>query len=505
MSLSFRGYLLLIEGNVWQDVANKFIQELVHSGQGLQQATDIVKNYIEKFKVIRQQHAAKLKNVQINVPIEKRGDISAYPTFHDLEVAVDYVEGQVNTRKSQGEKVDVNGYKIFGNNVIEIYHGNSREACIHIKGQHDASWCISRSDSSNMYNSYRYHTGEPSFYFVKNLYKLQNDPTDRYSFFVIQKLKGDNGVWPYRVTSRYNDGDTQMSWEQIVKIEPNLRGLGNLFKHYPVSGEDRVIYNRFKNGISDEEFKKLTYKEKEQYIDVKLKLTDEQFHDCPDDLKNKYIGIGRELTLNQINEIKNDKKLCERYVDVCNRNKILSTLIERTFWYLKYTNDAKSVEGAESQIKRIEKLLEIGVKPIGEELMQASWEFLNDSHNTYRSPLVLEVLKLLLNAGAKLRNDQFWEFDFRIYSNEKHDHFREKLIELLLKYNAYTLSKDDFYYILGKAQDRHSRLEQVNFIDAIRSLLDHGIKPDKKVLTYAYQKVPDKIFELLQKAYHGSN
>lgn len=306
----------------------------------------VVDRYIADFKNIKDK-----KYKQINDPIQglehikDRINIDAYKTFHELEVLVDYVKGQVDVAgKTSYKNIKIDAKPIFEDNKIIVYYADSPQACISYKGTIPYGWCVARSDSSNMYYTYRFKEHEPAFYFVKNKEKtnqefkilnlLRNAATlsfkDKYHFFVIQVVKGANPnnkeQKQYIVTSALNDGDVQMSWNEIVKIEPDLAGKENLFTSKPLEAKEKELYSRFINGISDEEFTKLPYDEKDMYLNIYVRsnkhLSDSQFSSLPYDLKNKYIGFGVGLSPEQLKMI--DSKLHKRYEDVTNK------LIEKT-------------------------------------------------------------------------------------------------------------------------------------------------------------------------------
>ena len=56
---------------------------------------------------------------------------------------------------------------------------------------------------------------------------------DKYHFFVIQVIRyanpKDHSQKQYIVTSAENDGDKEMSWDEIIKIEPRLQGKEETF------------------------------------------------------------------------------------------------------------------------------------------------------------------------------------------------------------------------------------------------------------------------------------
>lgn len=240
-------------------------------------------------------------------------DITQY-SFKDLEKLVDSFPTKMKSQSKSGDSNNVefsDGELIYNKSPLQIFHGDSPKQCIKIKGNFGASWCIART-SGNMYHNYRFGRNEPSFYFVKNLErlnkikKLSDDP---YCFFVIQiDINGK-----YIVTSALNNGDKEMTWEQLVQIEPLLNGTDKLFVQKALSDEDKVYYKRFKNGISDEEYKDLSFEEKKRYIAITNKLSNNQFKNTPDELINDYISIGSTLSDQQLDLIKNRQALLNNY------------------------------------------------------------------------------------------------------------------------------------------------------------------------------------------------
>ena len=102
-----------------------------------------------------------------------------------------------------------------------------------------------------------------------------------------------------------------------------MNGLKEYFKNVPLTDEEKSNYVKFKAGLTDEEFSKLTYTNKNYYIDVATdaskRLSDNKFLNLPEDLKNKYINLGIGLTDNQFNSIKDNPKLSRRYSEMTDR------------------------------------------------------------------------------------------------------------------------------------------------------------------------------------------
>lgn len=319
---------------------------------------EIVRSYIEKFKYIRDGKYREALNpdLRINVPVEKRFDIDAYPTFNSLETLVDYVSGQrpVKTTMSKKNDIEVTGEAVYNKNGIEVFYADSPRACIKYKGSMPYSWCVARSDSSNMFYTYRFKPYEPAFYFVKDVKATETELAaiakkggvsggfeNKYHFFVIQVPKNlnpeDNETPQYIVTSANNDGDNQMSWNQILEINPKLAGIKEVLKPKPFTPEERAQHERFKKGISDNEFKKLSYEEKKAYLDIyptiARPITTNQFLMLPDDLKNLYVSFGIGLDDEQFASIKNNSKLVKRYAQISDRK--LDTYLNADNWNRK--------------------------------------------------------------------------------------------------------------------------------------------------------------------------
>jgi len=308
---------------------------------------DIVKSYIEKFKHIRDKKYKEILDTElkVSVPPEKRLDIDSYKNFHDLEVVVDYVVGKrpvtSSISKSSGEEIEVDAKPIYNDNGFEVYYADTPRACIKYKGRFPYSWCVARSDSSNMFYTYRFKPYQPAFYFVKNIKATEKEFNlwnlgktvfsgkfkNKYHFFVIQVPKNidldDLTTKQYIVTSANNDGDVEMSWEEIQKINPNLKSIKEVLVPKPLSEKERVKIERFKNGISDNEFIKLSYEEKRDYLDIyptiSKPITTNQVKALPDDLLNLYVSFGIGLDDEGFAFIKTKKDILKRYTQISKR------------------------------------------------------------------------------------------------------------------------------------------------------------------------------------------
>jgi len=297
-----------------------------------------VDTYIKWFDELRKSKPAAAKTLNIDdIPVgEDRFDISKYKDWHSFELFVDAVRGQTQLK---GEKLSdnlevIDAKPLFEKNGLEVYYADTPRSCIKYKGNVPYSWCVARPDSSNMFYNYRLRGSNPAFYFVKDVdatkkelssnEKFNGTFKNKWHFFVIQVLKtaniNDLMEKSYVVTSANNDGDIAMSWNDIVKIEPKLKGLQSEFLPKPLSPEELNVISKYRNGITTQEFVKLPYNEKERFLDVypaiNRPISDEIFKLLPVDLKNKYIGMNIGLSGNQYEGIQYDKNLLKRYAQM---------------------------------------------------------------------------------------------------------------------------------------------------------------------------------------------
>lgn len=315
----------------------------------IQQGIDpeIVNDYILKFKHIKDKKFKEMFDtaLEISVPPEKRNDIDAYKDFHELEQLVDYVsglkQGVSSISSTSKEDIEVDGKPVYKDENFEVYYADTPRACIKYKGKFPYSWCIARSDSSNMFYTYRFKPYEPAFYFIKDLKATEKEFgiwnmtknvfkgtfKNKYHFFVLQVPKNakmdDDTTDQYIVSSANNDGDTQMSWEDILKINPRLAPIREVLQPKPFTEGERDKNNRFKNGISDEDFARLSYEDKRSYLDIyptiARPITYRQLKALPEDLLNLYVSFGIGLKDDQFEYIKQKKDILKRYTQISRR------------------------------------------------------------------------------------------------------------------------------------------------------------------------------------------
>jgi len=235
----------------------------------------IVDTYLKDFDDIRKAKYREARETEIqglNVPKgDARFNVDSYKTFRELEILVDFVAGQRKVGSANFEDIKVDGEPIFRNEDVEIYYADTPRACIQYKGDYPYSWCVARNDSGNMFYNYRLRNYEPAFYFVKLIKRIEKEFSfwnnnafngifyDKYHFFVVQVTN----YGEYIVTSAKNEEDIKMDWYEISEIAPEISELKEVFQPKPLSKEEREKIEKYQKGLTDEEFEKLPYKEKD--------------------------------------------------------------------------------------------------------------------------------------------------------------------------------------------------------------------------------------------------
>jgi hypothetical protein len=436
---------------------NEYAQKVVN---------DLIKKYMvenpnltdDDIETIKKDYINRFEELKSSPKVDEK-DITKY-SFQQLKKLVDSFPKK---EKSSNNNVEFSQTELIYNKApLQIYHGSNERTCIKIKGDFAATWCISRSGGGNMYNGYRYAGTEPSFYFVKNLERLNkiteiND--DKYCFFVIQF----NNQGKYIVTNAKNDGDRRMTWEEILEIEPLLQGTESLFKNVPLTDEEKEYYRRFKDGIEDGEYKDLSYKEKKIYIAITHELNDVKFKNTPNDLLNDYISMGVELTEEQFNFIKDTRQLFNNYRRVTIDNIIPEYLKDNINFdnrWLVLTND-EAIDLYEKKSENLTQILYYKPQLVdyfkdelyklrGYSIMQLLEKYpqLIDKFQDFLNKLSTSQISTVLIEQPQL----IGKFEYRLIDLDRDD------ISLILSIRP---------QLLGKFEDRLNRLSDDNIRDVL--------------------------------------
>jgi hypothetical protein len=415
-------------------------------------------------------------------------DIMKY-TFPELKKIV----GDNFSRKKTNIDINDTNFEesedvIYNQNKLLILLGDLKEKCIRYGT--GKKWCISRRDTSNMFFSYRMRLNEPVFYFVFDKSKL---PLDKYRAIVIYiDLKGK-----YTLSNANNDGDIVMTWDEIEKIQPKLKGLQDLFKHIPLTKQEKEEYKKFKKSVNNETYENFDYDEREKYIGFGHDLTEEQIRmtwdvpnqktliskyvttgfgaNLPKDIESKlspsdrakniaartqYIEQGRNLTDSQFNSCDNELK-----------KKYIKKMIEKTEpisdSQFKLCNDELKKEYVEAKIKK------------GDFISDGQFEWCDDELKKYYIEKTLKMFEYDNDDNGdnfhKLTDKQLKYCD---------DKTKQEYLKLLIDTDYFELSPYEFKMLNDELKIQH-----------IKKNVSQGFNIDDKILKSSSKKIINDYIE----------
>lgn len=222
-----------------------------------------------------------------------------YYNWRDLETIVHQFRDPGETaalKSSDTVKGDTGAEEIYNNpeDGLHVYFGKDPNACIIFKkfllqqkdAPRDYTWCISNRRESNLFYRYRfgsYSSKKASVYFV---YDETKPTSDKWHVFVVHVKEGNE----YMVTSALNDGDRMLSWDEILKIQPKLKGLEKLFVFRPLT-EDEQLYQVTMDAGPNDFTGYTSYNVKRAYIETGKKIKKEDYLNLPAELQHAYINV----------------------------------------------------------------------------------------------------------------------------------------------------------------------------------------------------------------------
>ena len=255
------------------------------------------------------------------------------------------------------------------------------------------------------------------------------------------------------VTSANNDGDVPMSWKQIVKIQPKLQNLQSKFLPKPLSDDELDVIDKYRDGITTQEFIELSYNEKETFLDVYASadkpISDGIFEMMPYDLKNKYIGMSIGLSDKQYKSIQSDPNLLKRYTQ----------LVKRKFEIWLEDSDSKKFANSELDVLDKYNIWDTYIDKLTSDNIENLLSYSTDPQKT---------IDVLLNKNVQLTSDN--ANILLVYSDDP-----QKTVDVLLNKNV-PLTDAYVSNLLTFSTDKQTTID---------FLLSKGLSIDK-ILTFRY-------------------
>jgi hypothetical protein len=177
------------------------------------------------------------------------------------------------------------------NQITSIKFGYYVKKINTLQKSSSSPWCVTWATNSNMWGSYRQRGY--SFYFVID--ESKNKENDKYYLGALIKDNSPFNTNGYRLVSVKNDGEIEMSWDQIVKIYPKLKEQQDLIVKKEYDGSKELKITSIIGQISEYEgstyeFKKQSRLLKKRFIELNNSLhKPESWMSLDDGLRKIYI------------------------------------------------------------------------------------------------------------------------------------------------------------------------------------------------------------------------
>ena len=252
---------------------DKFILHVVHNWPGLINEAypeSTIQRFVKKFSEEAEDFNIKITDDELRKYILRFDDIKNSPKIKEKDLDKYTVNGLIRLARSsqfagdekdEEEQEDKTPDVVYQNDGITIWNGAKQDNCVTYGA--GERWCITRPGGTN-YPSYRYGTGEPTFYLAKN----NNLPDNNKLSFVALQVLNDGR---YKFTNRENSPGMEgpFSWNELLQKVPWLADIPNIktiLKYIPLSSQEKIT-NIYKN-------KRFTYRQwaqepfsvKKQYI-----------------------------------------------------------------------------------------------------------------------------------------------------------------------------------------------------------------------------------------------
>lgn len=216
-------------------------------------------------------------------------------TFLKLTEIIDGYNARRIRKQLGDEKLDVDTdlEPIWNDDRYSVYLADSQNKCVELgRGQ---TFCISRTDSSNMWPTYR-KSDVATFYFV-----FDKTPNIESEGLVVVDARGRG---EHVLTDKRNSTGYK-SFDQYLKENPKLAKVKDIFKNVPFTNLEKILHQR---SINLEDFLGLSPLDKNAYLSMGKRLEDDIWNVLTSEQKNVYINSGVWLIPERVAELSESQK-----------------------------------------------------------------------------------------------------------------------------------------------------------------------------------------------------
>jgi hypothetical protein len=229
-------------------------------------------------------------------------------SFEDIEHAVDgFIAANTDVgsvddfRKQQLEDIPV----VYQDDRWTVYE--PRNKVDSIKLSCNRTWCISRSDTQNMYYNYRIDNNRTIFFVVDN-----SKPFDDRTYATVILISDDGFVGFADKTNGYHDskygGGRDVGWDFITSELEGFKDIVKYLKPRPFSQAEKEMKYKWASyePTTDDLLTEIGYENLDKWLEINKtdvsRMTTQQFLSLPDEYKKKYITLGHPINARMIEE-----------------------------------------------------------------------------------------------------------------------------------------------------------------------------------------------------------
>jgi hypothetical protein len=261
--------------------------------------------------------------------------LASLMTFEEFEHVVDGYTPMEESEYSLPE-IDLTDVDIsYEDDDVLIFAPDEKQKCINIRMKlaPDRRWCTSWEGSSNYYYNYRL-TQNLTLYYVINKNLPENDLN--YAVVILVDKYGEMRLADGSNSGRYSGGQV-LPWDEILGKVPVLKNKKEYFEAKPLSEEEMVKMNLYKNyNLKTNDVITELGNEEEAELWLELRSPNlsqmpngsEIFGNLPESLQKKYIGLGSELNGGMVRNLK--EGAMSYYISKKKEKLLLKTLSQLT-------------------------------------------------------------------------------------------------------------------------------------------------------------------------------
>ena len=279
-----------------EDLAQKTLDELKTFDKSENNLPSLVKFLLKgkiKIGVLKDYYDRYIKNPKLTAtPLVKFEDFRSFEQFVDSK-HVSSGNGSDDIAKGISEK-----NAIYHDSEIDIYLGDTKQACILYGQGRKYGLCISRNDSGNLFHNYRWEDELTTYFVYFKDEAKEKLKTEAPAGFIIVDATKNPEEFSYNIIEP--NSDKTISKDKLLdKFKPLTAAMNaGKFKHKKIQGDEKAYYKKYHDkSITDFN----TLDDKIKFIEMEEEIKDNEWSELEaivPDLLSSYIAMGHDVPSN---------------------------------------------------------------------------------------------------------------------------------------------------------------------------------------------------------------